>query len=130
MGTFIGEQDNINPAMLVNTNIDFGSLELNFNDSDSLSASLSQPETEGASKESRSQPESLQVKRSNKGKKRKHSPTPEPRIITLLSDKWQEEKEERRLDRELTKQAMESMDKRADRMIDVFEKTLQQLARN
>jgi hypothetical protein len=130
VGTVIGEQDNINPAMLINTNIDFGSFELNFNASDSLSAFVSQLETEGASKESRSQPDSPQVKRSNKGKKRKHSLTPEPRIVTLLSDKWQEEKEERRLDHELTKQAMESMDKRADRMIDVFEKTLQQLACN
>jgi len=127
----IGDQDNINPALLINSATDFSSFDFGFIDaSDSMSASQSQTETEGAKAESGRKSCSPGKSRKGRGKKRKHSPSPEPKLVELFTEKWKEEKEERRLDRELAKQAFEAMDKRADRMLGALERTLDRLTKD
>ena len=127
----IGDRDNINPALLINSATDFSSFDFGFIDaSDSMSASQSQTETEGAKAESGRKSCSPGKSRKGRGKKRKHSPSPEPKLVELFTEKWKEEKEERRLDRELAKQAFEAMDKHADRMLGALERTLDHLTKD
>ena len=60
----------------------------------------------------------------------KTSPSPEAKIIELFIEQWEEKKEEHRLHHELAKQAFEAMDKHADRILGVLEKTLEHLVKD
>src|SRR5436190_15842135 len=89
MEQIIGDQDNINPALLINSATDFSSFDFGFIDaSDSMSASQSQTETEGVKAESGRKSCSPGKSRKGRGKKRKHSPSPEPKLVELLTEKW------------------------------------------
>ena len=133
MEQIIGDRDNINPTLLINSATDFSNFDFaNFQDaSDSLSASQSQAESSttpgpntGIRNESRGK-----NKGKGKGKKRKHSPSPEPKLIDLLTRKWENEEKERKLDREARQKEIEAREKHADEMMGALRMTLESIAR-
>src|SRR5216117_2932003 len=98
MEAIIGDRDNINSALLINSATNFSGFDFNFTEqSDSMSASQSQAETDaGFTPDSGNKPRSSD-KYKVKGKKRKHSSSHEPKIIELFTEQWKEEKEEHHL---------------------------------
>ena len=101
MEQIIGNRDNINLALLINSATDFSNFDFaNFQDaSDSLSASQSQAESSTTPGPNTGIRNKSRGKSKGKCKKHKHSPSPEPKLIDLLTRKWENEEKERKLDR-------------------------------